>query len=307
MPIRAVPGGFQWGSRGKVYRSRAGAEAQARAAYANGYREDLRRQLHRHLQASQRAEARYVLDCVQILAAVHRGVVRAVMPQVHQIADHPLRQDADLFDRFVHNLFRFVQPRAAAAFDRMSADVDKQNAERLHVIGIRPHAVAGIASVIEHARAKNVQLLVDAGRDYADDVREVLSDPDNFGLRVEQIAKKLEERGSVSKSRAQLIARTETLKLNSNLTQHRQRASGIQQYTWSTSLDERVRPGHRELEGTVQDWTSPPETDDDGRRNHPGEDFNCRCVPIPYVPELEVLPGAEEEPETEPFAAAAEE
>ena len=39
MPVRRVPGGYQWGQSGKVYPTKAQAEAQARAAYAAGYRE----------------------------------------------------------------------------------------------------------------------------------------------------------------------------------------------------------------------------------------------------------------------------
>lgn len=38
MPIRKVRGGYRWGSRGKVYRTKRGALRQARAAYAQGYR-----------------------------------------------------------------------------------------------------------------------------------------------------------------------------------------------------------------------------------------------------------------------------
>lgn len=37
MPIRKVKGGYKWGSHGKVYPSRKGAERQAAAAYASGY------------------------------------------------------------------------------------------------------------------------------------------------------------------------------------------------------------------------------------------------------------------------------
>ena len=37
MPVRKVKGGFKWGSHGHVYKTRAGAERQARAAYAHGY------------------------------------------------------------------------------------------------------------------------------------------------------------------------------------------------------------------------------------------------------------------------------
>jgi hypothetical protein len=38
MPIRKVKGGYKWGKHGKVYKSRKGAERQARAAYASGYK-----------------------------------------------------------------------------------------------------------------------------------------------------------------------------------------------------------------------------------------------------------------------------
>jgi hypothetical protein len=39
MPARKVNGGYQLGTRGKVYPTREQAEAQGHAAYANGYRE----------------------------------------------------------------------------------------------------------------------------------------------------------------------------------------------------------------------------------------------------------------------------
>ena len=39
MLIMKVPGGWRWGQSGKVYPTRAQAEAQARAIYASGYRE----------------------------------------------------------------------------------------------------------------------------------------------------------------------------------------------------------------------------------------------------------------------------
>jgi len=40
MPIRKTKsGGYKWGKHGKVYKTRAEAARQARAAYAHGYRE----------------------------------------------------------------------------------------------------------------------------------------------------------------------------------------------------------------------------------------------------------------------------
>lgn len=38
MPIRKVSGGYKWGSKGKTYPTREGAEKQAQAAYASGYK-----------------------------------------------------------------------------------------------------------------------------------------------------------------------------------------------------------------------------------------------------------------------------
>lgn len=38
MPIKKVKGGYKWGKHGKVYKTRAKAAKQARAAYASGYK-----------------------------------------------------------------------------------------------------------------------------------------------------------------------------------------------------------------------------------------------------------------------------
>jgi hypothetical protein len=38
MPIHKVKGGYKWGKSGKVYKTRKGAERQAAAAYAGGYK-----------------------------------------------------------------------------------------------------------------------------------------------------------------------------------------------------------------------------------------------------------------------------
>lgn len=37
MPVHKVKGGYKWGKSGKVYKDKASAERQGRAAYANGY------------------------------------------------------------------------------------------------------------------------------------------------------------------------------------------------------------------------------------------------------------------------------
>ena len=84
-----------------------------------------------------------------------------------------------------------------------------------------------------------------------------------------------------TKRRAALIARDQVTSLNAELTRIRQQQVGIEQYTWSTVKDERVRKSHRALEGTTQRWDKPPIVD--GEPAHPGQPINCRCQAIPDV------------------------
>tara|TARA_Y100001938_G_scaffold150063_1_gene239438 strand:+ start:1977 stop:2105 length:129 start_codon:yes stop_codon:yes gene_type:complete len=38
MPIKKVKGGWKWGKKGKIHKSRAKAVRQAKAIYASGYK-----------------------------------------------------------------------------------------------------------------------------------------------------------------------------------------------------------------------------------------------------------------------------
>ena len=80
MPVRRVKGGYRWGKHGHVYKSRAGAERQARAIYASGWRENAKdtNKILRLLKASPRAENRYIVELDAIIGAIHRGVLNVV-------------------------------------------------------------------------------------------------------------------------------------------------------------------------------------------------------------------------------------
>jgi SPP1 gp7 family putative phage head morphogenesis protein len=102
------------------------------------------------------------------------------------------------------------------------------------------------------------------------------------------VSKEISARFGVSQRRAAFIARDQVAKLNGDLTRLRQTDLGIDNYIWRTSLDERVRPGHAQLEGMRQSWDKPPIVDPKtGRRAHPGGDFNCRCTAEPDIESIE--------------------
>jgi SPP1 gp7 family putative phage head morphogenesis protein len=265
-----------------------------------GYREDKLRKLARHLSASSAAEARYMLDVQGIMTAIHRGVMKVV--EREHLAPPPVREDAQPFlgDRLAHRLFTWQAPRVIKAFNRMAGTVEKKSAEGATILGLDVTHVVGIQSVIEHARRENVNLITRASEAFLQQVRDVLDE--TRGQDVGDIREALRDRVDVSRSRAQFIARDQTLKLNGQINEHRQRSAGVAKYTWSTSHDERVRESHAALDGQVFSWDDPPETNDDGDTNNPGEDFSCRCVGVPYLEELDDVQAAEE-----PDSEAAEE
>ena len=189
---------------------------------------------------------------------------------------------------------KHLRPRVGVSFDRMAVKVNANGEKAASLIGIQPR-LAGFDDMLDDVREANISLITDVAGDYLDQIRDVLEDEDNFGLPVEDLADLLEERAGVSRSRAELVAVDQTLKWNSGLMRARRQASGQDRYQWSSSLDERVRPIHAELEGQVFSYDDPPVTTKDGDTNNPGEDYRCRCLAISPPDEGEEEPEPDEE------------
>lgn len=133
-----------------------------------------------------------------------------------------------------------------------------------------------IQAAMAAATQANIDLITSIPAQYLDKVGQAVSENFVEGMRWEDLAKTIEQVGDVTESRAKLIARDQTSKMNSSFNEERQTSLGIDQYIWQTSGDERVRPEHAANDGQIFDWDKPPAT------GHPGEDIQCRCVAIPY-------------------------
>jgi SPP1 gp7 family putative phage head morphogenesis protein len=312
-PAHPVPGGYQWGTTGKVYKSKAKAQAQARAIYATGWRDDQLRAKAQHLKASQRAEARYVADLVAIQGALHKAVLHIVHRELGAAPASPTeRHDAPGTGEAKRRVIRlqgqtaeWVRGKVKEAYNRMATEVHRTTATGTKLLGIHVGEVPALQRAIDQARSENVALITNASRTYLSQVRQVLEDYEGMpageavgakrlaalraGAEPETVTEALQLRGTVSASRAQLIARDQTLKLSADLTRTRQQAAGVTKYVWNTSQDERVRPGHRELHGKVFSYDDPPDTGD-GELNNPGEDFQC----FPSSTEVECAHGVTE-------------
>jgi SPP1 gp7 family putative phage head morphogenesis protein len=278
MPVHKVKGGYRWGTHGHVYKSKKGAQRQAAAIYASGWRDD--RKTARLLKASPKAETAYVIALAQIMEGIHRGVLK------HLDTDG-FREDAKkkvgLTGRLLALIMIWATPKIERAYSIMSKDVRIRVAENLTLIGIDPRHTAGVEAYIAIARKENVLLIRNAAEDFLASVQKVLDE--NEGAHPNTVANLLQDRVVASKYRARLIARDQTLKLSAAITEFRMRAAGVSRYRWSTSQDERVRTMHAELHGQEFSFDDPPVTNPQGESNNPGGDYQCRCVATPLLPD----------------------
>ncbi len=154
-----------------------------------------------------------------------------------------------------------------------------------------------LTPLTDRFRRENLDLITSMARDKVERVARILDDAPN--ARVETIRDRILEEGEVTKRQAALIARDQVLSLNAQVAQARHEAAGITQYIWRTSGDGDVRPDHKALNGKTFRYDEPPVVNASEvrrgraeRREHPGQDYQCRCTAEP------VIPGFDDDPPT---------
>lgn len=126
----------------------------------------------------------------------------------------------------------------------------------------------------------NVDLIKTIPEDTLGKMKDIVYDGFTNGKTTTRMVKEMQRAYGISRRRAELIARDQTAKLNGQIQRAQQQDAGITEYIWSTTGDERVRRSHRELNGKKFSWDDPPENSD-GRKCHPGQDYQCRCIGRP--------------------------
>ena len=132
-----------------------------------------------------------------------------------------------------------------------------------------------------------VHLIKSMHTDQAERVHEIVREAHLTSIRANDTARLVRELWlktgtQAGKAKAQLIARTESSRAASSLTQVRAESIGSKGYIWRTIKDTDVRKSHRDLDGEYIPWDSPPTTD--SLAGHAGCVPNCRCYPEPVLP-----------------------
>lgn len=139
------------------------------------------------------------------------------------------------------------------------------------------------SEAIEQWISDNVDLIVTIPNDALDHMKKVVYESYMSGKPVTAIVKDIQKSYGTTKSHARLIARDQIGKLNSQINRYQQQSCGVNQYQWRTAGDGRVRSGHKKLDKKIFSWDNPPIVDNRGRRCHPGEDYQCRCIAVPVL------------------------
>jgi len=159
--------------------------------------------------------------------------------------------------------------------------------------------IAGGAKQIAAFRATNIDLIKSVPDLMIKRAHTIISaNPD---LHPSELSKKLLDSADGVRSRAELWARDQTLKLNAQIVRAKHESIGITEYIWRGTKDERERgnpsnpatkPGcadHWILNDHKFKYKDPPVVDPrTDRRCNPGEDYQCRCVAEPVLPSINV-------------------
>lgn len=187
----------------------------------------------------------------------------------------------DLLDRIQDRVLRFFGRRPDASLRGLGEVLDRGVRGSLErITGIQTSELVTM-NRREAFVQRNVSLITQVDENLLGAVRDVLTA--NVGLAPDALAERLQQVAGVERRRAKFWAVDQTLKLHAEITQTRHQQAGIESYVWLTSTDERVRDEHMALEQTEQQWSDPPITNDRGDRNHPGQDFRCRCNAYPVT------------------------
>lgn len=145
-------------------------------------------------------------------------------------------------------------------------------------LGVDLSAVVRQEDLEDYLRAaaiRNAALIKGLTDDAVNRIQAIVTNAVINGRSAKDLKAELTKQFQFSDRRARLIARDQIAKLNSDLNRIRHQQAGVTEYRWRTSHDERVRPLHQKLDGTVYKYGEPTGAE---QGLPPGQPINCRCI-----------------------------
>lgn len=224
--------------------------------------------------------------------AIRRHVTRVLPPKLpEQSFDQWIASIADLSRRYD------AQEAASTLASRMVSLVSAGNARTWRTAAqrtqrssylyrmLRGEMQGSVGSRITRLTRENASYISGLPQEAAEQLQREIQRAQQAGARPETVARLARLRfPQLLKSKINLIARTESAKASTVLTQARSEELGVDFYIWLTSEDARVRLSHRRMNGVVIPWSQPPNPELLAGESaglghyHAGEAPNCRCT-----------------------------
>lgn len=150
-----------------------------------------------------------------------------------------------------------------------------------------------VKNTLERKIIENEKLISTIPSEYLDDLEMGLMQDMAAGKSLAEITDTIEKVFDVAKSSATRLARSETAKINSALTEARSEQLGISAYLFLSALRDNTRESHADMNEMVVDYDNPPELEDPEGAAHAGEPPNCYCWQNPIVLKESEDPSAE--------------
>jgi SPP1 gp7 family putative phage head morphogenesis protein len=197
--------------------------------------------------------------------------------------------DTSAIEQMLLAYANLITPWAETTAERMLADIDQrgrrawaQHSRTMSRALAEEIETAPTGAILRQLQQEQVTLIKSLPLQAAERVHEAAMRGILNASRGEDIVADIMRTGHVTRSRAVCIARTETSRVASNLTEARARYVGSTHYRWITADDSDVRKDHVKLNNKVFAWNDPPIADTkSGARAHPGCIYNCRCTAFP--------------------------
>lgn len=243
-----------------------------------------------------RQAAKVRFQKARIAEREYQRALTAVGRQVGNIIDgftkrNPLGNQQQM-QATLQSYSELIGPWAKSVTQRMHAEVGwrdlrawKQLSDQIGKGLTAELASAPVGAAFSAMLAEQVVLIKSLPLEAGQRVHELTVQGLTGGARFDEVIPEILRSGQVTIGRAKLIARTETARTSSVLTQVRAEHVGSDAYIWRSAEDEAVRPEHRKLNGHTFKWSDPPIAGTNGMRYHPGQGPNCRCYGEPIIPD----------------------
>ena len=232
----------------------------------------------------------YYID--QMNAQIERILFPLLTEREPDFVTDTVNQDLRAVLKTIENNFINNKGFAQTAAHYLTKSVNAQNKKRMQAafersFGIKTYDIVReekLENALERHIHRNVNLIKTIPLKHFSRIRGALSSGILNGDSAIDIRDNIRNIFGVTEKRARLIARDQTAKINGDLTRLRAISVGSKRYTWiGRGKAEDERDTHVELNNKEFAWNDPPVTNEQGDRNNPGGDYQCRCWARPII------------------------